>query len=239
MTLHVTVILLSYTRRLTQRCTFLLLFYSPGNAFPPPHPAWLILTSFVAASIHDLSSRSSHPHPPSHPSTLHKFPPTTRSPPAHQTPSTTVHAPIPPAATLSDRPRHHNHELPLHIFFEVLGGLLGLAVLVGCSRCCYIYGVTPKRDRIMAILERHELDRELAALDRTSHPLRRELTPLPVYFPPPPTYENGTPPALDSHSHPSSARSTSPVYSHPPRDPRNDSHESPIPQPAIPLAPNG
>lgn len=188
------------------------------------------------ASIHDISSHSSHPHLPSHSTTLHRFPPTTRSPLAHQTQPTTVHVPIPPDATVSDRPHHHNHELPIHIFFEVLGGLLGLAVVVGCSRCCYIYGVTPKRDRIVAILERHQLDRELAEMDRTSHPLRRELTPLPVYFPPPPTYENGTPPALDLHS---PTRSTSPVYSHLPREPRNDSHESPIPRPAIPLAPNG
>ncbi|KAF9006513.1 hypothetical protein BDQ17DRAFT_287977 [Cyathus striatus] len=99
--------------------------------------------------------------------------------------------PPPPRPPFHPHPHHGHPQKPITIVFEVLGGAVGLAFLLGFLRCCYVYQRTPKRDRIAAVLSRHQLERELQELERNPTALRRRsfiLDPAPPYFPPPPAY---------------------------------------------------
>jgi hypothetical protein len=153
--------------------------------------------STTQSSPSDHTSTWNHPHHPE-PSLSNEFHNHTRPAPivgpfGHFPPRPTRVIPPPPAPSdVLDQHQHHQPvQSPIAIFFEVLGGLVGLALLVSCTHCFYHYNRTPKRDRISAVLERHHLERELAELDRNPLALRRSPTsdPLPLYLPPPPTYE--------------------------------------------------
>jgi len=72
------------------------------------------------------------------------------------------------------------------IFFEVLGGIAGLVVLLAISRCIYIYKRTPASRRPSP--EIREVDRALALFRRVPLHLLPERPPPPPYPPPPPEY---------------------------------------------------
>ncbi|KXN87972.1 hypothetical protein AN958_07982 [Leucoagaricus sp. SymC.cos] len=243
---------------------FVLIFSS--SVAPPPSPSSLDVPSSSLSALPHSSSSSNHtagigfgPHHPSKPSNSsqhHTRPPPIPGPygylpprPSPDIPSPTVSPDFQPHH--EDRHRHPTQR-PIAIVFEVLGGLIGLAALTSCLRCCYIYNKTPKRDRIEAILDRHQLERELAELGRSPRALRRSPTsdPLPLYFPPPPTYETVVPrnptsaPAPVERSgytevatrSPPSSCSTSPSTS--PSLPTRQLESDSIPRRDIPLAPN-
>lgn len=167
----------------------------------------------------------------------------------HPTPTRAHTITIIPTST-EPRQRHDGHQSsqkPINIFFEVLGGVVGLAILISCIRCCYSYNRTPKRDRIAAVLQRHQLERELEELERNPFTLRRSPSndPVPPYFPPPPTYEviTSTNPASSSLQH--SGYLEISTASPPPSPPSPTLQLAPshsrttIRQPPIPPIPNG
>lgn len=169
-------------------------------------------------------------------------------PPGHFTHHRTRTITIAPTA-IDERPRdeRRSSQKPIVIVFEVLGGLIGLAVIISCLRCCYVYNKTPKRDRIAAVLHRHQLERELEELERNPLALRRSPTgdPVPPYFPPPPTYETvtstnstATPPQRSGYVEVSTASppSTPPL---PTRQLEGAPPASTIPRPPIPPTANG
>jgi len=83
-------------------------------------------------------------------------------------------------------PRHN--ESTAAIVFEVLGALAGLLLFLGLLRCLYSYNRTPHRDRIAAVLHRHQLQREMEELERNPPEPRRSLEPPPPPYLAPPVY---------------------------------------------------
>ncbi|KAK0206617.1 hypothetical protein DFS33DRAFT_1315782 [Desarmillaria ectypa] len=87
------------------------------------------------------------------------------------------------------------------MFLEILGGIIAIAIVLSLLRCIISYRRTPKRDRIVAIIHRHQLHREMDDLENQMSPLfnckrssLKEPPPSP-YFPRPPVYElEDTPP---------------------------------------------
>lgn len=89
----------------------------------------------------------------------------------------------------------NSNQSTIAIVFEVLGGLVGLAILYSFFRCCNNYRNTPRRDRIADVLQRHQLQRELEEIERNPAILRRPSLrePAPPYFPRPPSYDDLAP----------------------------------------------
>ncbi|KAF9058065.1 hypothetical protein BJ165DRAFT_1521382 [Panaeolus papilionaceus] len=121
-------------------------------------------------------------------------------------PTFTQHPGPRPRPTGTDPPTHVPHrdrdrnsqpaQKPIAIVFEVLAGLVALAIAATIIRCIYNYSRAPKRDRIAEVLSRHQLQRELEELERNPLTLRREVSvrdPAPPYFPPPPAYTHNLP----------------------------------------------
>lgn len=67
-----------------------------------------------------------------------------------------------------------------------IGSAVALAFLIALFRCAYRYKSPPKRDRIAEDIERHNLRREMEALERNR--LARLHEPVPLYSPQPPSY---------------------------------------------------
>ncbi|KAF4575124.1 hypothetical protein EYR36_006480 [Pleurotus pulmonarius] len=106
---------------------------------------------------------------------------------------------------------HGRKQKPVAIFFEVLGGIAILALLLSLLRCLYSYKRTPRPDRVVDIVERHRLQREMEELrhNQAQRVNRRPASlmepPPPPYFPRPPSYEEvGNRRALLNHTHASS-----------------------------------
>lgn len=107
--------------------------------------------------------------------------------PTQPTPSIIpIHTQIPHTS-----PSRHFGQKPIFIVFEILAGLLASGLLLCCGRCCYQYKRAPKRDRIAEVLNRHNLQREMAGLELSPQILRRASLrePAPPYYPAPPSYE--------------------------------------------------
>ncbi|KAI0353028.1 hypothetical protein OH77DRAFT_653396 [Trametes cingulata] len=100
------------------------------------------------------TAHHSRPHPSWSPSPgvpfTHHFPP---SPP-----------PTPPPHHSS--PPSQNGQPPIAIAFEVLGGIIALGILAGLARCYIVWRRTPPRDRIAALVHRHQLEREMEEQER-------------------------------------------------------------------------
>ncbi|KAJ7129379.1 hypothetical protein C8R44DRAFT_872654 [Mycena epipterygia] len=130
--------------------------------------------------------------------------------------------PTRPATPPPVKPSFHPHPHPqgqsvAALVFEILGGLAGCLLVLSLLRCVYSYNRTPNRDRITAILHRHQLQREMEELERNPPDPRRSVEPPPPYLAPP-TYPD------DEHtllSRPSAVPFPSPL------------------QPAVLLPPNG
>ncbi|SJL02056.1 uncharacterized protein ARMOST_05380 [Armillaria ostoyae] len=88
-----------------------------------------------------------------------------------------------------------NHQRPIAMFLEILGGIIALAIVLSLLRCIISYKRTPRRDRIAAIIHRHQLYREMDDLEYRMSPSfiskRSSLKepPPPPYFPRPPAYD--------------------------------------------------
>jgi len=158
----------------------------------------LCLCSAAQSSVANHTSHHSFPHS-SRSTSSHSFlPRPTPLPAPHPTPfHPSVFHPHPSSSAVPDRPipPHHKSQTPIIIFFEVLGGIALLVVIVSFIRCFYVYKSTPKQDRIAAILQRHQLQRELEDIERNTQVSRRHgrfpsiLEPAPPYVPPPPSYD--------------------------------------------------
>ncbi|KAI0677352.1 hypothetical protein C8Q78DRAFT_85597 [Trametes maxima] len=121
----------------------------------------------------------SHPHPswsasPGQPFSIHHFPP-----PPGQTPQPRPH---PPPSSQAGQP-------PIAIAFEVLGGVIGLAILAGLARCYIVWRRTPPRDRIAALVSRHQLEREMEEMERERMERLNQALEARRWRPPPPPYQ--------------------------------------------------
>ncbi|KAJ7094501.1 hypothetical protein B0H15DRAFT_946914 [Mycena belliarum] len=117
-------------------------------------------------------------------------------------PTHPVPVPIPSFAhTHHPRPRPSRGPPIAALVLEILGALAGCLFLLSIMRCVYSYNRTPARDRISAILHRHQLQREMEELERNPPNPRRSLVePPPPYIPPPPSYGHGGDRDLLGHS---------------------------------------
>ncbi|CDO73743.1 hypothetical protein BN946_scf185015.g71 [Trametes cinnabarina] len=154
---------------------------------PIDHPSEA-RTGTSTSSRHSIlippTAHHSHPHPsfttsPGHPIT-HHFPP--------PSPPPTVAPPSRPVPADKGQP-------PIAIAFEVLGGVIALLVLLGLLRCFIVWRRTPPRDRIAALVSRHQLEREMEEqererIERLSRALEaRRWRPPPPPYQPAPQYE--------------------------------------------------
>ncbi|EIW61687.1 uncharacterized protein TRAVEDRAFT_27209 [Trametes versicolor FP-101664 SS1] len=105
-------------------------------------------------------------------------------------PTATAPSRAPPVAPAS------SGQPPVAIAFEVLGGLVAVGLLAGIARCFIVWRRTPPRDRIAALMSRHQLEREMEEMERErmerlnqALEARRWRPPPPPYQPPPPDYE--------------------------------------------------
>ncbi|KAJ7498639.1 hypothetical protein FB451DRAFT_1384439 [Mycena latifolia] len=103
-------------------------------------------------------------------------------------PSPTI--PASPPSRSHTHPPNHSHSQPVAaLVLEILGALAGCIFLLSLMRCIYSYNRTPARDRITAILHRHQLQREMEELERHPPNHRASLVePPPPYVAPPPSY---------------------------------------------------
>lgn len=106
----------------------------------------------------------------------------TRSIPHHPRPTT------PLAAPQSSSPPSRGQS-GVAIAFEVLGGALALILLITLGRCYYSYRKTPPRDRIGALLSRHQLEREIEEMERDRVERVRAALEAYRWRPPPPPYQ--------------------------------------------------
>ncbi|RDB20130.1 hypothetical protein Hypma_012760 [Hypsizygus marmoreus] len=112
------------------------------------------------------------------------------------------------------RPAHG--QTPIVIFFEVLCGVLAVALFFGALRFCRSYRKTPRRDRILNVINRHRLQLELEELQRRPPTRRFSLQePAPPYLPRPPSYDGSLPVQQNGGIHyaeiPSSSPPDSPI----------------------------
>ncbi|KAH9899663.1 hypothetical protein C8Q73DRAFT_787527 [Cubamyces lactineus] len=129
-------------------------------------------------SILILPTPHSHPHPtwsytPGHPIPItHHWQP---SPPPTN---------IPHANSSSDKAQP-----PVAIAFEVLGGIIALLVVAGLARCYISYLRAPRRDRIASVVDRHQLEREMAERQQEELEGLRRVLEARRWHPPPPPYQ--------------------------------------------------
>ncbi|KAF4619301.1 hypothetical protein D9613_005164 [Agrocybe pediades] len=211
----------------------LLLWFLPFSLF-------LVLGSAApsSSSLSTSSSSISISSPSSHTSSAHRFLPTHHP---HVQPSSPPHSiqiisrptlptprtrftgrPHPTGTTNHQGSQSNSGQKPIAIAFEVLAGLVGVAILIALLRCCYNYRRTPGRDRIAEILHRHQLQRELEEIERNPAVLRRPSLrePAPPYFPRPPSYDDLIPSPLSRGTAPSRTEyAPLATYSPPPSPP--------------------
>ncbi|KAI0638371.1 hypothetical protein C8Q77DRAFT_1154027 [Trametes polyzona] len=109
----------------------------------------------------------------------HHFPP----PPNPTAPSPRPHPPPPPPAPAQ------RGQPPIAIAFEVLGGVVALAIFVGIARCYIVWRRTPPRDRIAALMSRHQLEREMAEMEQERMERLNQALEARRWRPPPPPYQ--------------------------------------------------
>ncbi|KAI9068543.1 hypothetical protein FKP32DRAFT_142313 [Trametes sanguinea] len=123
------------------------------------------------------TAHHSRPHPsfspsPGHPIT-HHFPPN----------------PPPTPAPISTPAQANKGQPPIAIAFEVLGGIIALLVLIGVARCYIVWRRTPARDRIAAVVDRHQLEREMQERERERMQRLSRALESRLWRPPPPPYQ--------------------------------------------------
>nr|GAT53623.1 predicted protein [Mycena chlorophos] len=113
-------------------------------------------------------------------------------------PDPTQHHPWFPPPSQSSIPITTHHESLAALVFEIIGILAALVVAFSVIRCFIIYKRTPQRDRILNILHRHQLQREMEELERNP-PMpwqRPSIDPPPPPYLRPPDYEDDSESAL-------------------------------------------
>ncbi|KAJ3487978.1 hypothetical protein NLI96_g3153 [Meripilus lineatus] len=114
----------------------------------------------------------------------------TRSFPHDRPPPATTRPPSPPPAAQQNSTNQPSRQPVVAIVFEVIAGVAGIFILISISRCIYSWKRTPSRDRIAGLLSRHQLDREMAELEREQmERRRRQWRRNSVQGPPPPPYQ--------------------------------------------------
>ncbi|RPD66972.1 hypothetical protein L226DRAFT_608239 [Lentinus tigrinus ALCF2SS1-7] len=103
----------------------------------------------------------------------------------------------PPTGPVGGSPPRSSHgQSAVAIVFEVLGGAVVLLIVLAIARCWYSYRRTPPRDRIGALLSRHQLEREMEEQQRDRmERINRAMEPY-RWRPPPPPYQPA--PAYDA-----------------------------------------
>ncbi|KAI0335659.1 hypothetical protein GY45DRAFT_1240269 [Cubamyces sp. BRFM 1775] len=98
--------------------------------------------------------------------------------------------PPPPTNTI---PHAHSStdkgQPPAAIAFEILGGIIALLVVVGLARCYISYLRAPRRDRIASVVDRHQLEREMAERQHEELEGLRRVLEARRWHPPPPPYQ--------------------------------------------------
>ncbi|KAI0660802.1 hypothetical protein C8Q70DRAFT_745675 [Cubamyces menziesii] len=142
-----------------------------------------------SASAASTGKTSSHsililptPHSHSHPTWSYT--------PGHPLPITHHWQPNPPPSAIP----HHNSssdksQPPVAIAFEVLGGIVALLVVLGFARCYISYLRAPRRDRIASVVDRHQLEREMAERQQEELEGLRRVLEARRWHPPPPPYQ--------------------------------------------------
>ena len=143
---------------------------------------------FISAAPSSIkpSNRTHTPHStipiPHTPSTSLPFTP-------HRQPPATSHPDPPSVAPHTSRVA--SHQPVVAIVFEVIAGLVALFILLSLARCLYSWRKTPSRDRIAVLVNRHQLEREMAELEREQLERRRRQwrQQHSILVPPPPPYQ--------------------------------------------------
>ncbi|KAI0722741.1 hypothetical protein C8Q76DRAFT_720071 [Earliella scabrosa] len=125
------------------------------------------------------------------PITIHSTHPSWDRTPGHPITHTGVPRPWPtsPSPDSSSSTRSHGQSA-VAIVFEVIGGAVGLLVLLALGRCYYSYRRTPPRDRISALLSRHQLEREMQEQARDRMARFSQAVETYRWRPPPPPYQH-------------------------------------------------
>ena len=142
--------------------------------------------SSAQASHASISTTSSHslaiPTPHTHPHLSHSF---------NFTGTHTFQPhPLPTDPAGDHQPPSSHGQSAVAIVFEVLAGALALVIVAALARCWYSYRRTPSRDRIGALLSRHQLEREMEEQQRDR--MERISRAMEAYRwrPPPPPYQH-------------------------------------------------
>lgn len=116
----------------------------------------------------------------------------------------TSRRPLPPPPPIDPDDEDDDSDAPhgqpvVAIVFECFAGVLGLFLLAGLTRCAYKYKRAPARDRIAALISRHQLEREMAQIERSdlqrrTRPRASMAGPPPPPYQPAPTYDSVVPP---------------------------------------------
>ncbi|KAJ7167490.1 hypothetical protein C8R46DRAFT_1093166 [Mycena filopes] len=135
-------------------------------------------------------------------------------------PASLTRLPGPTASHTRPHERPPHHQSMAIIVFEVLGALAGVAFVLSVVRCFWSYNRTPARDRIAAVMHRHQLQREMEELERNPPERHQSLRE-----PPPPPYIR--PPSYDGEGDESRLLTSS------------GASPPPTPHPPLPSRPNG
>jgi len=160
----------------------------------------------------------------------HTFPPfgiptftpsgTPTSPPHHPPgfvphPFGTLTPPPFPTFTPDSIPGNSSDQTPIVIFFEVICGIVAIAIFLFLIRFFHSYRKTPDPDRVLGIISRYRLQVELEDLHRRPTTRRTSIRePAPPYVPRPPSY--GEFPSVDHLADHSQVRDESPITPSPP-----------------------
>lgn len=167
----------------------------PYRLFAAPTTSSILITHFPS-TFQQPTSRPiifTHHPPLEHTRTRFSALPTThvlQFPPAQSAFGTQTHVPAPAHTRHPDDKSRHRRQTPIIIFFEVLCGVVAVALFLGILRFCCSYRKTPAHDRVTGVINRHRLQMELDELQRRP-PVRRRFSvqdPAPPYVPRPPSY---------------------------------------------------
>ncbi|KAI0082350.1 hypothetical protein K474DRAFT_500607 [Panus rudis PR-1116 ss-1] len=105
----------------------------------------------------------------------------------HHRPAPTFRPTADPPANTDSQPRSHRQST-VAIVFETFAGIIGLIFFILFMRCIYRWKTAPPRDRIAALLSRHQLEREMEELEREQ--IARRARRGSIIRPPPPPYQH-------------------------------------------------